>query len=182
LATTVFEESVRMARLVRDLLDMSRFEGGGVELNLDWQSLEELIGSAMLRTESMFTKPVRTDIAADLPLLKLDGVLVEQVFVNLLENAARHGGVEAQVDIVARTEGSGVEVTVANDGPGIPPGEEDLLFEKFRKRGGSGFGLGLSICRAVMMAHGGSIVARNRRQCGVEFVLRFPTSAIAEVQ
>ncbi len=176
LATTVFEESVRMAKLVRDLLDMSRFEGGGVDLNLDWQSLEELIGSAMLRSEGMFTEPVRLDLASDLPLLKLDGVLVEQVFVNLLENAARHGGAQAQVDIVAKKRAEGIEVIVSNDGPGIPPPELELLFEKFQKRGGSGFGLGLAICRAVMAAHGGSIVAKNRNRGGVEFLLLFPIS------
>ncbi|MBX7131644.1 MAG: sensor histidine kinase KdpD [Fimbriimonadaceae bacterium] len=173
LATTVYDESKRMARLIRDLLDMSRFEGGGVELSLDWQSLEELVGSAILRTENMFSSPVYAMISPDLPLLKLDGVLVEQVFINLLENAARHAGRDASVEFIATKGEQKVVVSVSNNGPRIPPGEEELLFEKFRKQGGGGFGLGLAICRAVMVAHGGTIVARNTEN-GVEFILEFP--------
>lgn len=176
LAAMVFEESQRMARLVRNLLDMTRFEGGGVDLNLDWQSLEELIGSAILRTERMFANPVQTSLATDLPMLKLDGVLVEQVFVNLLENAGRHGGESVQVEIVAEQGPHGVQVIVRDNGPGLPPGEQDLIFEKFRRAGGTGFGLGLAICRAVMVAHGASIRATNRPGGGAEFVLVFPTA------
>jgi two-component system sensor histidine kinase KdpD len=145
-----------------------------VELNLDWQSLEELIGSALLRTEKMFDHPVKVNIASGLPLLKLDGVLVEQVFVNLLENAARHAGGSAHVEITAHAKPKVVEVLVSDDGPGLPVGEIENLFEKFQKRSGSGFGLGLAICRAVMSAHTGSIKARNREGGGAEFVLQFP--------
>lgn len=174
LASTVVDESERMSKLVRNLLDMTRFEGGGVELNLDWQSLEELVGSALLRTDNLFDRPVQIEIPPDLPLLKLDGVLVEQVFVNLLENAARHAGREAHVTITAATKIDGVEVTLYDDGPGLPTGELEFLFEKFQKRSGNGFGLGLAICRAVMVAHGGSILAHNRDEGGAEFVLQFP--------
>lgn len=174
LASTVVDESERMSKLVRDLLDMTRFEGGGVELNLDWQSLEELLGSALLRTDKLFEQPVQIEIPPDLPLLKLDGVLVEQVFVNLLENAARHAGRKSQVTITAVAKSDGVEVRLCDDGPGLPANELDILFEKFQKRSGTGFGLGLAICRAVMVAHGGSIRAQNREEGGAEFVLRFP--------
>jgi two-component system sensor histidine kinase KdpD len=180
LAITIQEESERMARLVRNLLDMSRFEGGGVELSLDWQSIEELSGSAVLRTDQLFTNPVRVRLDQSLPLLKLDGVLVEQVFVNLLENAARHGGQNVQVVISGRLVKGVVQITVANDGPGLPEGESDRLFEKFRKRGGDGFGLGLAICRAVMVAHQGSISAQNGLNGGVEFLLEFPMSSLQE--
>ncbi|MBS1724201.1 MAG: sensor histidine kinase KdpD [Armatimonadetes bacterium] len=173
LASTVVEESERMAKLVRNLLDMTRFEGGGVELNLDWQSVEELVGSALLRTDKLFDKPVRIEIPPRLPLLELDGVLVEQVFVNLLENAARHAGRDAQVTITAATCEDGLEVKLSDNGPGLPADELDVLFEKFQKRSGTGFGLGLAICRAVMVAHGGSIWARNRTGGGAEFVLHF---------
>lgn len=169
-----------MARLVRNLLDMSRFEGGGVELSLDWQSMEELCGSAVLRTDQLFTNPVRVDLAAELPLLKLDGVLVEQVFVNLLENAARHGGPNVHVVISGRLVRGVVQVTVANNGPGLPEGEGDRLFEKFPKRGGDGFGLGLAICRAVIVAHQGSISAKNGFNGGVEFLLEFPLNSLQE--
>ncbi len=174
LATTVIEEAERMNRLIRNLLDMTRFEGGGVELDLDWQSLEELVASALLRTEKLFLNPVATEIPADLPLMKLDGVLVEQVFVNLLENAARHAGASAQVTISARTVEGQTEVIVRDDGPGLPADGQEALFEKFRKGSGSGFGLGLAICRAAMTAHGGAITAHNRPEGGAEFVLRFP--------
>ena len=175
LAGTVVEESERMARLVRNLLDMTRFEGGGVELNLDWQSLEELVGSALLRTEKMFENPVKVEIPPDLPLLRLDAVLVEQLFVNLLENAVRHAGSSSQVQVVAANSPNGVEVRVSDNGPGLPTGELETLFDKFQKRSGTGFGLGLAICRAVMVAHGGTIIARNRTEGGAEFLLSFPT-------
>jgi len=174
LASTVVDESERMGKLIRNLLDMTRFEGGGVELNLDWQSLEELVGSALLRTDKLFDKSVKVEIPPDLPLLELDGVLVEQVFVNLLENAAHHAGREAQVTITAAAKGDSVEVRLCDDGTGLPTDELDILFEKFQKRSGTGFGLGLAICRAVMVAHGGSIRAQNREEGGAEFVLQFP--------
>ncbi|MCW5941967.1 MAG: sensor histidine kinase KdpD [Fimbriimonadaceae bacterium] len=180
LATTVYEESVRMAKLIRDLLDMSRFEGVGVELHLDWHSLEELIGSAILRTENLFETPIHHNVASDLPLLRLDGVLVEQVFVNLLENAARHAGAGTRVEVVAVRGDRGVEVSVRDNGPGIAKGEEEAVFEKFWKRGGTGFGLGLAICRAVMTAHGGNISARNRHEGGAEFKLRFQSEVSHE--
>ena len=174
LAKTIAEESERMSRLVRNLLDMTRVEGGSVELNLDWQSIEELVGAAILRTESFFSRPVQTNISPELPPLKLDAVLMEQVFVNLLENASRYAGREAQVTVGARQANGHVQITVSDNGPGIPPGGEERIFDKFQRGSTQGFGLGLSICRAIMQAHGGSILARNRADGGAEFVLRLP--------
>lgn len=172
LASTVLDESERMARLVRNLLDMTRVEGGDVKLNLDWQSLDELIGSAALRSDRMFESPISLELPKDLPLLKLDAVLVEQLFANLFENAAKHAGSAAQVRVTAERKANGIEVCVSDNGPGLPEGDAEQLFEKFQRGKGTGFGLGLAICRAVMEAHGGTIRARNHD--GAEFIMTFP--------
>lgn len=172
LASTILEESERMARLVRNLLDMTRVGQGDVQLNLDWQSLDEVIGSAAIRSDRMFTHPIQVQLPDDLPLLKLDGVLVEQLFINLFENAAKHAGPQAQVTVTAQNLEHQVEVRVADNGPGFPQANLEEVFEKFHKGGGSGFGLGLAICRAIMTAHGGTISAQN--QNGAELVMRFP--------
>lgn len=165
-----------MALLIRNLLDMSRFEGGGVQLDLDWQSLEELVGSAIVRTEKLLARELRASIPSDLPLLRLDGILMEQALINLIENAARHGGRNAQILISARREGQSVILTVADDGPGFAPGQEEEIFEKFRRGGASGFGLGLAICRAVVTAHGGTIRAENIAPTGAQFTIELPIS------
>ncbi len=176
LARNIVAEAGRMNRLVGNLLDMARAESGGPALNLDWQSLEEIVGAAVLHTERLFERPVEIALPPGLPLLRLDATLVEQALVNLLENAARHAGPKARVVVTATVPDPGtVAVTVGDDGPGLPPGEEEAIWTKFRHRSGSGgFGLGLAIVRAVAAAHGGSASARTLSGGGAEFTLAFP--------
>jgi two-component system sensor histidine kinase KdpD len=180
LAQAIAVEAERLGRQVRNLLDMTRIEAGGIELNREWQSLEELIGSALSRTEKLlYEHHVRTDISPDLPLLMLDGVLMEQTIVNLLENAARHTPAGTNVTVRARTQLGQVLIELSNDGPPLPDGEEDRIFDKFYRTSTTatqGFGLGLTICRAIMEAHGGTIKATNNREGGVSFFMTIPVS------
>ena len=178
LACAIATEAERLTRQVRNLLDMTRLEAGAVELNRGWQSLEELVGSAVLRTEKMLSEHVvKTKISPDFPLIYVDGVLLEQAFVNLLENAARHTPEGTHVVISAKNLPQSIAVEVSNDGPHLAEGDEDKIFEKFYRPAQNaphGFGLGLTICRAILEAHGGSIKAVNRRQGGVAFMLILP--------
>jgi two-component system, OmpR family, sensor histidine kinase KdpD len=182
LVQSIIDESHRLARLVENLLDITRLESGGIKLKLEWQVLEEIVGSAIhhLR-EQLGQHLVSVQIPRNFPLVHLDGVLFEQVFVNLLENAARYSPVGSQIDIGARVLDSSIEIRVADNGPGLQSGIEDRVFEKF-VRGDSaspdscrGVGLGLAICRGIVQAHSGSITARNRSEGGAEFVIKLPT-------
>jgi K+-sensing histidine kinase KdpD len=179
LLDTICEEADRLERLVRNLLDMTRLESGALVVRRQWMPLEEIVGAALTRVESQLDgRPVRTDLPADLPLVSADGVLLEQVFVNLLENAAKYTPAGSPVEIVARAPNAGaIAIEVADRGPGIPPGDEGRLFDKFfrgRQAGSSGAGLGLAICRGVIGAHGGTIEAANRPNGGAVFRMTLP--------
>ncbi|HEY7376833.1 MAG TPA: DUF4118 domain-containing protein [Polyangia bacterium] len=180
LLDTICEEADRLERLVRNLLDMTRLESGALVVRRQWMPLEEIVGAALTRVESQLDgRPVRTDLPADLPLVSADGVLLEQVFVNLLENAAKYTPAGSAVEIVARApaDAGAIAIEVADHGPGIPPGDEGRLFEKFfrgRQAGSSGAGLGLAICRGVIDAHGGTIAAANRPGGGAVFRMTLP--------
>ncbi len=174
LATTIYEESDRLNRLVRNLLDMTRLESGELQLNREWESAEELVGSAVRRTEDILAKhEVAVTVERDLPLLKVDGPLIEQVLINLLENAARHSPNGTKVEVKATRSGGFVRFEISDNGPGVPTGEEELIFEKFHRgksAASGGFGLGLAICRGVLKAHGSQIWARHRPNGGAQFV------------
>lgn len=178
---TICEEADRLERLVRNLLDMTRLESGALAVKRQWLPLEEIVGSALTRLEPQLEgRPIRTDLPADLPLVSVDAVLLEQLFVNLLENAAKYTPAGSPVEIVARAnpESRVVAIEVADRGPGIQPGDEARLFEKFvrgrQQTGSSGAGLGLAICRGVIGAHGGTIVAANRAGGGAAFRITLP--------
>jgi two-component system sensor histidine kinase KdpD len=160
---------------------MTRLESGAAPLNLQWHVLEELVGSALARLQrELEHHSVRTDLPADLPLLHVEGELLTHVFVGLLENAVRHTPPGSAIEIAAHPSVDAVEITVADNGPGLPRESEEQVFEKFfRGRatspdGRRGIGLGLAICRAVLRAHGGWITARNRPSGGAEFVVTVP--------
>ena len=152
----------RMNAMVGNLLDMARLQSGSVKLNLQWQPLEEVVGSALQAVApSMARHRVVTDIPGDLPLLQFDAVLLERVLVNLLENAAKYTPAGTRVTVSARVGDGEVVTSVEDDGPGVPAGREEALFEKFargeRESATPGVGLGLAICRAIVEAHGGRI-------------------------
>ncbi|MCM2258687.1 MAG: DUF4118 domain-containing protein, partial [Vicinamibacteria bacterium] len=175
LTQAIHDEAFRLNRLVTNLLDMTRLESGAVVLERDWHSLEELVGAALARLgPAADGRRIRIDLPDALPLVSGDGVLLEQVFVNLLENALKYADGETRA--TAALEDGRVHVTVEDDGPGLPPGAEERVFEKFRReaRGGRGFGLGLPICRAIVAAHGGRAWAENRSPSGASFHFTLP--------
>ena len=135
LAASILDESERLNRLVANLLDMTRLQAGALEMRKQWQPVEEVIGAALARlSRQLKDHPVTTHIAADLPFAPLDDLLVQQVLVNLLENAARHTPAGTPIEISARHEGDSVVIEVADRGPGLPPGDPNRLFEKFYRR------------------------------------------------
>ena len=165
---TIFDESERMERLITNLLDMTRLESGGLVVKREWQPLQEVVGSALHRLEGRLNgRRVAIDVPEDLPLVRIDAVLIEQVLLNLLDNALEHTPAGSAIDIAARRAGDGVEVAVSDHGPGLLPGTETRVFDKFFRaapasRSHRGIGLGLAICRGIVEAHGGTITAATR--------------------
>jgi two-component system sensor histidine kinase KdpD len=178
LAITILHESQHMGRLVANLLDMMRVESGALQVQKEWQLLSDVVGLALLRSEERLRDhPVSTSIPPDLPLVPIDEILLEQVFVNLLENAATHTPAGTPIEIGAGMGADEVLVWVADRGPGLPPGGEDRIFEKFYRVSaapGAGVGLGLAICRGIINAHGGRIWAENRPGGGAVFRFTVP--------
>lgn len=180
LLETVLAEAERLNRLIRNLLDMTRLESGAVSVNKEWLSLEEVVGSALNHLDARFdTKEVRVDLPRDLPLVPGDAVLLEQLLINLLENAAKYAS--GQVEIRAASTATELAIEVSDRGPGIAPGEEGRIFEKFQRsesQGQEGVGLGLAICRAIATAHGGRIQALNRDGGGATFRVTLPLDRV----
>lgn len=180
LLETVADEAARLNRLLENILQMSRLEAGASIPSQQWHVLEEIVGSALGRTRrELALHKVSVHLPADLPLIFVDGLLFEQVFVNLLENASRYTPAGTEVTIRAAIDGQHMRISVIDNGPGIPSGAEERIFEKFyrasrRADGARGSGLGLAICRAILNAHGGTITASNRPGGGAEFVIRLP--------
>ncbi|AFT85156.1 DUF4118 domain-containing protein [Paraburkholderia phenoliruptrix] len=171
LVEAIHEEALRMTGIVTNLLDMARLQAGSLQLNRQWTLLEETVGAALRACRRVLAgHPVQVDLAADLPLLHLDAVLMERLFSNLFENAAKYTAPGTPITIGAqRFDADGksfVRVTVDDNGPGLPAGMETRVFEKFtrgeKESAKPGIGLGLAICRAIVEAHGGSIGAVNR--------------------
>jgi two-component system sensor histidine kinase KdpD len=175
---TICEESERLERLVSNLVDMTRLESGHVALAREWLPVDEVIGSALTRLEpALKGRPVRVDVPADLPLVSVDPVLMEQLLVNLLENAVKHTPAGTEIAVSAAADPGGLAIEVADRGRGLPAGEEERIFERFFRRseaGVAGVGLGLAICRAIARAHGGTLRASNRPGGGAAFRLTLP--------
>ena len=173
------DEAQRMAGLVDNVLDMARLQAGAASLNLEWHPLEELVGATLARLERTLAQhKVALYIPPDLPLVKADGVLVGQVLGNLVENAAKYAPAGTTIAISAEVTTEGLVVRVADEGPGLPPGEEERVFDKFHRGASeaaqSGVGLGLSICKAIVEAHGGEISAENLPAGGAVFRFTLP--------
>ena len=170
LLQTAYDETEHLNRLVHNLLELTRAESGGLRLRKEWQSLEEIVGAALTRLEHHLRgRPVTVDIPPDLPLLFVDELLIEQVLLNLLENAHSYSPPEAAIVIRARAARGSVAVEVCDGGPGFASGEEGRVFDKFFRGSaakGRGAGIGLTICAAIVQAHGGAIEAGNRPEGG----------------
>jgi two-component system sensor histidine kinase KdpD len=187
LLKTALEEAQRMNRLIGNLLDMIRVESGALQVQKEWQPLEEAVGVALIRLEGRLRDhPVKVNLPPDLPLVPLDAVLIEQVFINLVENAVKYTPPGTPIEITATAVEGAVRVDVADRGPGLPPGEEARIFEKFYRAPGatstSGVGLGLTICRGIITAHGGRIWAENRPGGGAVFHFTLPLAGAPPLQ
>ena len=183
IARAIGAEARRMNAMVSNLLDMARLQSGAVRLNRDWQPIEEVVGTALVSVGAALAgHTVRTALAPDLPLVAFDAVLIERVFANLLENAAKYTPIGSEVTVSARAVSPDLLVSVADNGPGLPAGREERLFEKFsrgeRESATPGVGLGLAICRAIVEAHGGRIwvesVAAPAPHHGARFFFTLP--------
>lgn len=181
LVTTIREEAERMSGFVANLLDITRLESETLEVRSEATDIEELIGAAVRRVRRLLgSRRLTLRVAADLPMLYLDGVLLEQTLFNLIDNAAKYSPQGSTIVIEARRANDRILIKVIDEGPGIPPRELKRIFEKFYRSGQSGrqragTGLGLAICRGFVEAMGGRIIAGNRtdRQ-GAVFMIGFP--------
>ena len=180
LLESLSEEADRLNRLVNNLLEMTRVESGTLQVRKEWYPLEEVVGAALGRlAKPLRDRPVSTRLPAGLPLVPIDDVLLEQVLINLLDNAIKHTPDDSPLEIAAWPEQGEVTVEMADRGPGLLPGDEERVFDKFYRGPGlrsRGAGLGLAICRGIVEAHGGRIWAENREGGGVAFRFTIPLS------
>jgi two-component system sensor histidine kinase KdpD len=188
LADTIHEEAQRLNRLVRNLLDMTKITSGAMRVKKEWQPLEEVIGAVLDRMEEALRgREVDVRLPEDLPLVPIDAILIEQVFINLLENAAKYTPKGSPIEISAEAEQvvaneppkrAAVVVTVLDRGPGIPREHLEEIFTKFYRLPGEGegggAGLGLAICRGIVETHEGTIWAENREGGGAAFRFTIP--------
>src|SRR5438105_591798 len=178
-AEAIREQAARMSGMVSNLLDMARLRAGPVTPKKEWQLLEEVIGgSVQILRHALVDHPVNLHLPQDMPLVEFDAVLMERVFCNLLENAAKYTPPRTPIDVVAHLADGFVHVSVMDRGPGFPRGREEAVFEMFvrgeTESSAPGTGLGLAICRAIIESHGGTIQAQNRAEGGAQITFTLP--------
>jgi len=179
LAGSIYEQSREMGKLVTNVLEMTRLEADGIALDRDWHAMSEITGSVLHRLrERLASHTVRIELPSELPLVRVDATLVEQVLANLLENAAKYTPPGTAISLQAEQRSGELLVSVEDAGPGLPPGEPERLFAKFHcgntEGAVGGAGLGLAICRAIVRLHGGRIWAERRPEGGAAFRFTLP--------
>jgi two-component system, OmpR family, sensor histidine kinase KdpD len=179
LVAAIGERTRRMTDMVTNLLDMARIQSGAIRVRMEWQSIEEIIGSALKSTHgALGQRRVSVHIDPAVPLVECDDVLIERVLANLLENAAKYTLPQSPVEIDVRPVDGEVRVSVRDHGPGVPQGQEESIFEKFTRGDGEsatpGMGLGLAICRAIVEAHRGRISVEPAGRGGATFIFTLP--------
>ncbi len=180
-ATSIEREADRLNRLVGNLLDMSRIEGGALQPEKEWYPIEELIHDVVSNVQARSNDHPITVAAADgLPPVQLDYLQMDQVLTNLLENAIRYTPIGTPIEVRACVQDNLMLLSIADRGPGIPYGDEERIFDKFysvadgKRKKRQGFGLGLAVCRGLVEAHGGHIWAENRKDGGAIFFFTLP--------
>lgn len=179
LARNIYDETERLSRLINNLLRMTKLESGTLKPNKELQPLEESLGAALnLLDKDLAGRSVELALSRDLPMLPLDGTLMEQLFLNLIENALKHTPEGTAIAISAAPADGQAEVAVADRGPGLKPEELEKVFDLFYQGEGQprrkGYGIGLAICRAIVQVHGGRIWAENREGGGAVFRFTLP--------
>jgi len=178
LLSSIKNESTRLNRLVTNLLDVTRMEGSGVRLNMRAYAPAEIIGSGISASSASLTRhELSLQVEDNLPFVRMDGLLISQLVQNLLENAARHTPPGSRITLSAYMRENSLCMTVADNGPGIPTGQEREIFNKFvsyAQGDAKGAGLGLAICQSIVTAHNGRIYATNKADGGARFVVELP--------
>ncbi len=187
--TGLWGQMQRLQKFVANLLKMAAITSGQLNLNFEPYMVQEIIGAAISRVEPQKAgRQIRTQISGVIPLVMIDGALIEQVLINLMENAIAHTSPTGVISLSVEKDADRVRIRVSDDGEGLPPGEEDQIFDKFHTRRGEksdrtsgGTGLGLAICRGIIQAHGGLIYARNNpakagQAAGASFIFTLPVA------
>lgn len=173
-----------LQKFTGNLLKISAISSGNLKLNRQVYTIQEIVGAALARmSERKGGRTIRTAISGDIPLVEIDGALIEQVVANLLENAIEHTEDEGEIAVELAARGAFVQISISDNGPGLSPGDEDMVFERFRtgshigsdRKSPGASGLGLAICRGVVEAHGGRIDAGNNPGGGARFYFTLPT-------
>lgn len=186
MAQELTELAGQMNGMVSNLLDMARLQTGRLRLRREWQPLEEVVGVSLEQIRRRYPgRAIKVSIPPELPLLEFDTVLIERVICNLLENAIKFSP-DGEILLQARARPETVAVTVLDEGPGIPPGSEERIFEPFvqvrLESSTPGVGLGLAICRTIVAAHGGEIRAETRREGGARIGFTLPRGTPPEAE
>jgi two-component system, OmpR family, sensor histidine kinase KdpD len=181
LLAAAWEEAARLNRFVRNLLDMTRLESGALKLKQIPCDVLDLIGCALAALEPQIGKKcIEVRVPPDLPLVRMDMVLMTQVVINLIDNSLKYAPRDSALEIVAELADQVLTLTISDLGPGIPEADLARVFDKFYRvpvpEGAGGTGLGLSICKGIVVAHGGSILARNRDGGGLQTIVALPVS------
>ncbi len=180
LLMTISDEAERLARLVENLLHMTRLSSGKVTIDRQWYPVDDIIGSALTRMERQLVgREIKTSLDDNLPLIHVDSILIEQLLLNLIDNAAKYSPPESIIEVSARGGKNGVVLEVADRGRGFAEGDEEKVFDLFYRGGNEvhdrrGTGIGLAICRAIAEVHGGKIVAMNRPDGGAVVHVELP--------
>ena len=179
LIDTGWEEAERLNRLVGNLLDMTRLESGAIHLHLVDTDLIDVIGSVLARMKDRLANfKVETDLSTDLPTIPMDITLLEQVLVNLLDNAIKYSRQDGTIQIGGILQDNSIRISVKDQGKCIPEEEIDHIFDKFYRGKSheriSGTGLGLAICKGLVETLGGQIWAANLDKTGVEVAFTLP--------
>ncbi len=181
-------EADRLNRLVENLLDMSRIEGGALQPEREWYPIDELLHDVLGRLQPQLRdRSVTIDVPANLPPVELDYMMIDQVVTNLVENAIRYTPGSSPIEIAVSSTAAEMVISVADRGPGIPSEDLERVFDKFyrvlgRVRPVSGSGVGLAVCRGLIEAHGGRIWATNRPNGGALFRFTLPLTQTEEQQ
>jgi two-component system sensor histidine kinase KdpD len=175
------DEAQHMADLMSKILDMARLTAGKIVPHREWNAVEEILGSALARLDSALSgRKVTLRIPDSLPLIRVDAVLMQQVLINLIDNAIKYSPSGSPIEICAERKPELMIIGVADRGPGIPPKQMDKLFEKFHRlnpeSAQTGVGLGLALCQSIMEAHEGRIIVERRDGGGSLFQLEFPVN------
>lgn len=180
-ALAIRDEAQHMAELMSKILDMARLTTGKIVLHREWNAVEEIIGSALARLDTALDgRKVSLDVPDSLPLVKVDAVLIQQVLINLIDNAIKYSPQGSPLDIHAELASDRLIIAVADRGPGITIQQREKLFEKFHRlnpeTAQTGVGLGLTLCRSIMEAHDGQVTVHSRTGGGSLFKLVFPVN------